>query len=136
MDRPMNENPEMSLSQFVNNVWFKGLARGAMFLACGFAGYAGVTVANINTEIGKLKIAQTEQGRAIEATSRDLSDIQATVDAKLGSMATAVQSVNLNLNSIEVAIGEINGKLSILSGPKAAGWHPATDISGLRLSDF
>lgn len=65
---------DMSLRDFVESVWFKGLARGAMVLAPLIVGYAGWTLNDINDKLDTRTIALDKRLDATELALDDAND--------------------------------------------------------------
>lgn len=66
---------DMSLRDFVESVWFKGLARGAMVLIPIAMGYAGWTLNDINSKLDDRTVALDHRLDATELALADANDI-------------------------------------------------------------
>lgn len=101
------DEAEITLKQFLNSTWFKGLARVGVVILLPLAGYS---LSYMYIQSGR--ITTMEQDRALE-TSKNDGRIK-TTDAAILTMSTAIAAQAKDIRNIETHLGTIDGKLSII----------------------
>lgn len=81
---------DMSLRDFVDSVWFKGLARGAMVMAPLIVGYAGWTLTDINAKLDTRTIALDNR---LDTTETALSTVNGTLALRANDNETFQRDV-------------------------------------------
>lgn len=105
---------EMTLRQFIESTWFKGMARGAMVAFPLAAGYVGMTLANVQSRVGDVEasmivVSQNQVSRASDNERFQAlitSEVRA-VDANVDSLATKFQAVQLDVATIRGILQEM-----------------------------
>lgn len=108
----MPEVSEVTLKAFIESVWFKGLARGAMILTpvliAGFWGAWGVATSSVALDLVVTKaeiasVAKVQDGRAAdsEAFQSEIRRSVAEIDAGLDDVKTELFAVKVDIGVIK-----------------------------------
>lgn len=118
---------EMTLKQFVESTWFKGLARGAM-VALPLAGsYVGFTLANVQSRVGAVEmtvaaISTTQTSRAV-----DSERFQALITSEVRSVDANVDGLGDKLAEVQLTMARMAGVLEEMQRKDVA------ERTGLRI---
>lgn len=80
------EVSEVTLKQFVESTWFKGLARGAMIAGTIVGGYVGYVLTSVKTDVAQLQTNVSTVKSALDIRVRDQDGFQSNVDRDLTSL--------------------------------------------------
>jgi Tfp pilus assembly protein PilO len=101
------DDVEISLKQFINSVWFKGLARIAVLILLPTAMWS---LGYIYAQAKRIDVIT-----AAEAVEKVITeDRLKAVEAAVISVANSVATQGVDIRKLESHLGEIDGKLSIL----------------------
>lgn len=103
---------EMTLTDFVENKWFKLLSRGAMVVVMGVSGYIGVRLALYDARIASVETKVA----GVVTTVDDVSDTQteraAINDDFQVSVATEFDQLNNKVSAVQIDMATIKGILA------------------------
>lgn len=109
---------EMTLRQFVESTWFRGLSRGAMLLGIpaltALSGFVGYTLNGVQAEQTTLRTDIAE----IRETQGDRADVadtfQAEITADVAMVDAKIEKVSDNVASVKEDVANIFGILSAM----------------------
>lgn len=115
---------EVTLKQFVESTWFKGLSRGAMLLGIpaltALSGFVGYTLNGVQMEqdVLKLDIAEIRETQGDRAAVND--QFQAEITADVAGMKSAVFIVQTDVATIKGILQgmERRNQASLLTFPE------------------
>lgn len=102
---------EMTLKQFVESTWFKGLARGAM-IALPLAGsYVGFTLANVQSRVGAVEMTVSSISSTQVNRAADGERFQALITSEVRSVDANVDSLGDKLAEVQLSMARMAGVL-------------------------
>ena len=106
------EVSEVSLKAFIESVFFKGLARGAMILGAVATGYAGAALTGVQsrTQIVEQSVVEIREAQAVRA--KDNENFQAATVQSFSDLDTEVAGVRVELSKVTSELGKITGILT------------------------
>lgn len=114
---------EMTLREFVESTWFKGLSRGAMLLGVpaltAISGFVGYTLNSVTGEQNRLRteVAQIQQ---VQAQRADVNDkFQADVTTDLANVKTSVFTVQTDVATIKGILQQMQRQSLASTSPTA-----------------
>jgi hypothetical protein len=102
---------DVTLKQFVESTWFKGLARGAMILVAMASTYIGATLFQVQSAQSKVAsdlivVTQTQTSRA-----RDGELFQSAITADVTEVKESVDAVRDELGDVKLGVATMTGIL-------------------------
>jgi hypothetical protein len=105
------EVSEVTLKAFVESVWFKGLARGAMIGGAVIGGYVGYILTSVKTDVAQLQTNVDTVKDALDIRVRDQESFQSEVDRDLGTINKKVDTLDLNVDTMQTDVATVKGIL-------------------------
>lgn len=104
---------EMTLRQFVESTWFKGLSRGAMLLGIpaltALSGFVGYTLNGVQAEQTTLK-ADVAEIREIQGDRAEVADgFQAEISGDVAAIDTKVEKLTDAMSLVQQDVARIVG---------------------------
>lgn len=100
---------DVTLKQFVESTWFKGLARGAMILVAMASTYIGATLFQVRQD-------QTQVAKELEVVSLTQRDAANDTDRFQAQITKAVEEVNLSVDEMKGDVAELNRSFANVEG--------------------
>ncbi len=102
---------EMTITDFVENKWFKLLTRGAMIVVAAVSGYIGVRLATYEARIAAVEVTINDVSET-QADRAALSDDRAAADDKFeADILGDVNTVRSSLFIVQTDVATIKGIL-------------------------
>lgn len=106
---------EMTLRQFVESTWFKGLARGTMLLGIpalmSASGFVGYTLNSVQAEQLRIKGEVAEVQQTIGTRAQVNDDFQADITADVAGVKADVSGVKATMLAVQTDVATIKGIL-------------------------
>lgn len=105
------EVSEVSLKAFIESVFFKGLARGAMIFVAAAAGYIGAVLTAVNTRTGALETTVTRIQEVQAVQAQDSRSFQAFTVRSFSDLDGELAAARSDISAVNAKLGEISGTL-------------------------
>lgn len=105
---------DMTLKQFVESTWFKGLARGAMIAFPLAAGYVGMTLANVQGRVGAVETSIATIGTNQVTRATDNERFQTLITSEVRAVDANVDTLGDKFETLQIDVATIKGILTEL----------------------
>lgn len=102
---------DVTLSRWLASTWFRHTARLMMIVGTFIAGYAGVTVANIRSDVAALQQDQDAVKAQLALRTLDQERFQSNIDKDLTFLRSAIMLIDTDVSAIKVDAATVRGIL-------------------------
>ncbi len=103
------EVSEVTLKQFVESTWFKGIARGAMILGAFIGGYIGWIQTTMRSEVTALQKSVATITISLDDKIKDQDRFQVSVDRDLDELSGSVAHVDEAVDQLSADVATMKG---------------------------
>lgn len=126
------EISEVTLKQFVESTWFKGVARGAMIIGAFIGGYIGWLQTTMRNEVTTLQQAVYVISSSLNKKTEDQDRFQLSVDRDLDELRGSVAKVDDNVDLVQSDVATMKGIMQEMQRRDLAGGAPIMPGDGFK----
>jgi hypothetical protein len=119
------EVSEVTLKQFVESTWFKGIARGAMIVGAFIGGYIGWLQTTMRAEVTTLQASVSTVRASLADKVNDQARFQLSVDKDLDELDESVAKVDEIVDRVQSDVATMKGIMQEMQRRDLANRGPA-----------